>query len=328
MEKILLATGIVAITFISATFSQASPVKKDNTIKEVVSPAAIIPVEAIGDTIPRAKKVTVDKSRTVIVISDDGKKYKMVELDGKVTELYIDGKKIPSEEIESHKAEIAMIKAEYIKSQKQLRDQADQLKLEQLELEEQQKELQRQMIELKERQEQLGQESATEQEKISKQTEKFNEDQEKLIRKLEKLRKTAEKTTSKTIENRVSVGVNDSLSDIITEVPSVEKLTVTDPIITLDKPETEPTVPTAPLVGTSKSIKSIINDLLAEKLINKADDDLSFSLNYEELIVNNVRQPDALHEKFVEKYIKGDHNNHIIYSHTKNSTHTESIVDN
>jgi len=47
----------------------------------------------------------------------------------------------------------------------------------------------------------------------------------------------------------------------------------------------------------------IINDLVREKLI-KDKKNLSFSLNKDELIVNGVKQPDAIFQKFKEKYVK------------------------
>jgi len=47
----------------------------------------------------------------------------------------------------------------------------------------------------------------------------------------------------------------------------------------------------------------IINDLIHEKLI-KDKKNLSFSLNKDALIINGVKQPDAVFQKFREKYVK------------------------
>jgi len=49
--------------------------------------------------------------------------------------------------------------------------------------------------------------------------------------------------------------------------------------------------------------EQIINDLISEKLI-KSKKNLSFSLNKDALIVNGVKQPDGIFQKFKEKYVK------------------------
>ncbi len=58
------------------------------------------------------------------------------------------------------------------------------------------------------------------------------------------------------------------------------------------------------LQATAKTTsEEIITDLSREKLI-KDKNDLSFSLNKNELIVNGVKQPEAIFRKFKEKYVK------------------------
>jgi bla regulator protein blaR1 len=49
--------------------------------------------------------------------------------------------------------------------------------------------------------------------------------------------------------------------------------------------------------------EDFINDLMQEGVI-KNTKNLSYKLGREELIVNGVKQPDALHRKLKEKYLK------------------------
>lgn len=51
--------------------------------------------------------------------------------------------------------------------------------------------------------------------------------------------------------------------------------------------------------------EQIVTDLIQEHVIQNAKDLSSYSLNNEELIVNGKKQPEALHKKFRDKYIKG-----------------------
>ncbi len=55
--------------------------------------------------------------------------------------------------------------------------------------------------------------------------------------------------------------------------------------------------------GAQTTSDEIINDLIHEKII-KNKKDLSFTLSNDELIVNGVKQPTAIHKKLKEKYVK------------------------
>src|SRR5262249_4378898 len=72
----------------------------------------------------------------------------------------------------------------------------------------------------------------------------------------------------------------------------------------------EPVVTTRPAVTAKTAIYSsstsisddIIRDLEAANIITTRDN-LSFQFTSDELIVNGVRQPDALHQKLLKKYV-------------------------
>ena len=50
--------------------------------------------------------------------------------------------------------------------------------------------------------------------------------------------------------------------------------------------------------------QKMIDDLIKEHIIKYKKELTSLKLNDQELIVNGVRQPDAMHKKFRVKYVK------------------------
>jgi bla regulator protein BlaR1 len=69
----------------------------------------------------------------------------------------------------------------------------------------------------------------------------------------------------------------------------------------------------------------ILDDLLEDHLI-KNKDEASFELDKDKLIINKMRQSNAIHKKYKEKFIKRA-KDHYIYSASKGSTHTDVNVD-
>jgi len=53
-------------------------------------------------------------------------------------------------------------------------------------------------------------------------------------------------------------------------------------------------------------IQPIIEDLAAEQIISKDQEDISFELTNTSLTVNGKKQPSAVHERFKKKYLKKD----------------------
>ncbi len=70
-------------------------------------------------------------------------------------------------------------------------------------------------------------------------------------------------------------------------------------------------------------ITPIVNDLIADKLIDDPEI-FSFELSKEGLIVNGVRQPDEIFQRYKEKYIK-DPRTQLIYSRRKDGSESSTI---
>jgi bla regulator protein BlaR1 len=84
-------------------------------------------------------------------------------------------------------------------------------------------------------------------------------------------------------------------------------------------------VPNPPVSGIGK-VEAIIADLLQERIITDPGD-LSFTLNKKVFRVNGVNQPEEIHDRFKNEYIKGANGNHIIYSKHGGSTSTEAVIN-
>jgi hypothetical protein len=90
------------------------------------------------DTVPPAVK---NESKNTISTSFEGKQYKIVELNGKITELYIDNKKIPDDKIAQYASTTDKIRQQ---AKEQMDKQIVQMKLQQKALIEKQTELMKQ----------------------------------------------------------------------------------------------------------------------------------------------------------------------------------------
>jgi bla regulator protein blaR1 len=90
-------------------------------------------------------------------------------------------------------------------------------------------------------------------------------------------------------------------------------------------PNAEMRLKQIPPVPPAKSnlIGPVINDLIADKLIDHLEV-FSFVLNKEGLIVNDVRQPDEVFQRYKEKYIK-DPRTQLIYSRRKDGSESSTI---
>jgi bla regulator protein blaR1 len=95
MEKISLASGILVIGLITIAFKQ-------NTTKEKLSFKTIQAKEIKNDTVP----AKTGETTSTYNLSINGKKYEFTEVNGKVTELSVDGKRIPDEKIKDYQEPI------------------------------------------------------------------------------------------------------------------------------------------------------------------------------------------------------------------------------
>ena len=214
MEKISLAAGIVIISFATIAFTR-TPQKEE--IKKVSAIGTAPKTANITDTIPDEVKSI---SHVTYVDKIDGKEYRLVMSNDKVTELYVDDKKVPDEKMGDYKEVIdkILIKAkadkdkldaedlQLAKDKEKLMEEQERMEKEQNEMRELQEknfsrdtmerlnrehaELDAKMQELKEQQELIDR----------KEIEKSNKEQAELFAKMEELKKQQELVSMKEME--------------------------------------------------------------------------------------------------------------------------------
>lgn len=98
MEKTFLIAGIVVTAFTAFAFSQHKQLSFKNI--SALQSIQIKPAEKIKDTVPEA--VNNNESKYTINSTLHGKQYRLVEVNGKVTELYVDNVKVPDDKISDY----------------------------------------------------------------------------------------------------------------------------------------------------------------------------------------------------------------------------------
>ncbi len=176
MEKISLAAGIVILGLITIAFRQTA---KQEAVK-IQTGAKTEPVkEMINDTVPEKNKA----STFSLEGSIDGKKYKIKEVNGKVVELYVDGKRITDEKIGGFQPIIDKIHLDAKKRQDELEVQNGFLEKQRAELTEKQEIMNKQEEDLKEQQIRIFDEDAMD---------KLKKEQDELKIKMELLKRDQE----------------------------------------------------------------------------------------------------------------------------------------
>ena len=100
MEKTFLAAGIIITSLMAVAFAQ----HKQFSYASFMPPVKTSSLLNKKDTVPQT--VNNDGSKYVISTSMDGKQYKLVEVNGKVTELYVDNVRVPDDKISDYNSVI------------------------------------------------------------------------------------------------------------------------------------------------------------------------------------------------------------------------------
>jgi beta-lactamase regulating signal transducer with metallopeptidase domain len=322
MEKIVMIAGIVIFGFFAVTFSQQNPSFPKSSTESKIGPSAEIPETAmdISDTVPKQKSIQSDIKQVTTGTTKEGKSCKIVEVNGKMTELYIDGKKIPKEKWPDYQPLRIDIKVRMDAEKQKMKAEQDALKYEQdVRVQEQklatmhaeelkkeimekmsmdkidQEKLARQLVDMKVKQEVEANlaysELAEKKVELAKRMAEMKEIQ--MAKEVEMSRELAEEDAKQAVELKAALGQMNA-------------------------------IPASPM-RLNKPIMAVIMDLKSAGTIND-DENLSFSLNNNELIVNGKKQPAELHEQLKSKYLKSP-KDHINYSSTKNSSSAEVVLE-
>lgn len=320
MEKTFLTTGIVLTALIALRFSPGVAVPNENntgmtaiervgTLHKKGQPAILL-----TDTLPNKKKVrqTEDTNFSGTIINTvDGKEYKIEVKNEKVTSLSIDGKRIPDEKLGDYREITDKIIAETKEQAELARDEATQARMEaenarkqadvyreQAERIRSQNEDNRKAIDLQREQIENAVKDAEKERLIAeynlskvKRSEKdIQREKERMEResgRIQEYRERAEKDRERAEQYRKEAdGFKARAEEYRNQAENYRAKA--------EEYREE----------SQKLVNAIVEDLIAEKVIKDKKDLRSFSLNSDELIVNGVKQPEAIHRKFKEKYVK------------------------
>ena len=340
MEKILLSTGIVLIGFFTATFSQSTQAipktEKKETSQAAAKPEPAISAKEATDSVPPKKETNKSESKTYSSMSHDGKDIKIVEVGGKITELYVDGKKIPDDKISEYEPVIA----EERKAQKERMEQMnEQLKAQKEELEIRQKQMILKAEELQNEQRERVEFNKKVLENLEKQEIEMKMENEKNANKVYQLElnRKQEELQNMMLKLKLESAINTDVNKEFDRQKQLELQNITlklkSEIAMKDAIEANQmnlySQPVLALSATpmklNQPLASVIQSLKSENLI-KNEDNLSFTLDKDKLIVNGIKQPAEVHQKFKQTYIKSP-KDHIIYSGTKKSSRTDVYIE-
>ncbi|MEO6719908.1 MAG: M56 family metallopeptidase [Ferruginibacter sp.] len=334
MEKKLLSAGMIITCVIIFAFTSGDPLEKSavkNTVEKVtehtIPEQNVSSIIATKDTLPKPRRGNRNIWEGTINTTLDGTEYIITTKENKITQLQVDGKKIASEkiadyknvtdkiideaeqeqlqveqsqkEIEQSKLEIEQSKLEIERAQKEV---AEDMAHSKIEMEQSQKELKESMHEIEQSQKKLAEEMDVLREKMSKDVMNSREFEEaatfslkertELKKEMEQHNKQA-KIDMEQDMRKAKLQVEQSRKEMANAKKEMELAR-----IQMDRSKKD-------MEQSRRTQEQFVSDLLKENLIKDKSDLQSYKLSDEELIVNGVKQSDAMHKKFKAKYAKG-----------------------
>jgi colicin import membrane protein len=206
--------------------------------------------------------------------SIDGKEYYMVIKNGVVTDMSIDGKKIPSEKIVDHKPVLDNFYNKMKANEEQgIRDREQAMKDNEQAVKDNEqvvKDSERVKIDSERA------ERARERAKIDREQAKIARERAEIAREQAKIaREQAEIAREQAERDREQAEIDREQGKI-------------------DREQAE------------RDMEGLINELITENIIKEKKEFYSLQLNVTELIVNGIKQPVAIHKRFKDKYVKSE----------------------
>ena len=299
MEKTILTSGIVLASFAALSFSsQSSKDGQHDAIKQQ-SGTAIIQQEKgkqypnlflsnKNDTVPDKtvirQKEEKDKGNFsgTIIHTVNNKRYEFTIDNDKVSDLYIDGKRVPDEKIGDYKPELDKMISESKAQAKIARDDAEQARRE---------------VEISKKQVENAKQDA---EAMMKEVDIQREQIEEQRKRVDDYRKDAELYREKADKDReLSESLMKKIEDQRKDVDKMKEKTE------LYRQEAEQYKEKALIdqENIRKRIDEIVSMFISDNIIKSRKDLISFSLNSEGLDVNGKKQSEAISGKYKEKFM-------------------------
>lgn len=339
MERTLLATGIVITSIATIAFRQtqteivangqhqvspATTIKtqvadntklsdKSNSVelntRKGINPRPVKrrdPIstqqQSVKDTVPTEENYRGHHNGTIST-TRDGKRYEVYLRNDEIIALYIDDKRIPDDKIGDYKQSVGQIIKEEEDRAAAAREEARHARRE-AEVARREAEEARSHAERERREANEGRERAERNEheaRERRENEERNVDRIREHREMQENRENAERSRRDAEEARRE-------ADRARERTEFSRERAEEARHRAEEARRE----------NERMVKEMVSDLKDQGLI-KDDKELSFSISSDELIVNGKKQPESVHAKFKEKYIK-EPSTKISYSHKDNHT--------
>jgi beta-lactamase regulating signal transducer with metallopeptidase domain len=210
MEKIALLTGIVIAGFIVAAFVPREQMPGNSEIKLVRNLLTDTIPPSIVDTVPFKQETQKDASSSRWSLQIDGKRYEIEQQNDKVLNLYVNGQRVPENEMGKYRAVIDKIKKDEKQNLAKMKMKEEELLKQEDMLRQKEEELNRQFGQMREQMERKDEQHSAELEHFNQeQSEHFN--QEQIIRqnelklKLDQLRREQDIKAAE-LEERMAEG--------------------------------------------------------------------------------------------------------------------------
>ncbi|MDQ6479899.1 M56 family metallopeptidase [Dyadobacter sp. LHD-138] len=305
MEKLFVTTSLIAAVLLTAAFSpneKPEPVSaienkpiaeksmvepavwKENLLSETVArvkePVVNLQEPTVRDTVPgRYDRIQTNGNVSNIETTKNNKRYEIESVDGKITSLKVDGQKIAEDQISSYHSDIDEIMQEVKVARENAeveRGHAEKARAEanvmRKQADEYRKDAEKMRAEAGKMREQANQARLV--------AEDVRKQAETIRGQAEKQREVAEGHRLKAEEHRKIAGEQRERAEVSRKEAEKSR-------VVFEKMQAE-----------------LTNDLMKEGVL-KDKTVYSYKLNSDELIVNGVKQPDALHQKMKAKYVKG-----------------------
>jgi bla regulator protein BlaR1 len=323
MEKKLLLAGMVITSTLILAFSPEKVnkgVSARNPSRELETGAKkVLKIinHSILDTVPKARRQPGHALDGTINSSRDGKEYRIVMDAGKVSELYVNGRKIPDAELGSYRAAtdkiIAQSKADMQEAEKEMKRSQVEMENAQKDLEASQEHLKQSQKEIEERAAEIGlvekqmAESKAQMEIAQLQME---QDAKEGKQESEASRKELEQSRKEIAEAKAQVELDIKK---MSEDRAQARAELQRSKAEMEKYRQEMIQPQKEMEKSKKDRdestrlrERVIDELVEEKIISGKQDLASFSLSNDEMKVNGVKQPAEVHRRFKEKFVKSN----------------------
>jgi beta-lactamase regulating signal transducer with metallopeptidase domain len=310
MEKKFLAAGIIvaSVMIFSFTSNKAQPQTPNNSAAGITVQTDTIPAPSASDQLING----------TINSTQNGKKYVLVTENNQVKELYVDGKKIPTEKMESYKKVTSKIlidtKIELEQSQKEMAESAREMEQSKKEMEESKLEMAQSEKELAESAKELEQ-SKKEMDEAAKQMalDKVQADNDIEQSKRDIAQSNIEMTQSKVEMEQAQKEMKEDLKQSKLDMEQAAK-DMAQAKKDMEQAAKDEAQAKKDEEQSRLLQEKIVADLIKEHIIKDKNDLVSYGLNNEELIVNGEKQPDEIFKRFKNKYIKNKHFS-MMYNH-------------